>query len=524
MFLGVDDFTAVDQSAVTGAVQTSSLSGTRNWHLRLDFNVLRESDGTLGKFEALVASLRGRANRVWIAPRGQRKPRGSFPTFEALPNNAYQAGTAGLTSSGAGTAAILSLSVYDRILRAGIPDGIGNNWQIFNAFTAVQYAPYALKTFFRDSSVSGAQLRTVLYRNGDSAVGNTVTGPGMSTGAIVSNVTNPTHAAEHLTAGAATQFFDVGWTHASRCALVDNGVNQLLNSDTPGGTSWTATHATGASNSSAAPDGTTTAFKLTEDATTNIHSVAQAFSVSSSSVDATGSIYVAAGSLRTKCYIQLSDGISSAATQWFDLSAVSLLTLTLGGTAMVEARATIQDVGNNWRRITLTCRKTSASTSITMTLGATTTDNVVSYLGSAASSAILMWRGSATGGGQVGSAVRAVQTLTLVSNGTGQTGTSLNLKALPANTQGLLLPGDMAEIQMPNGFSQLVRITSRLDSDAAGLGLMRFENALRYSPGDAAAVIVHRPMCRWILSTSNIGIEYAPGIFGQASLEFIEAP
>ena len=114
MFVGLDDFTAVDSSATTGSVQTSELYGTRRWRVRMDFETLSRSDGTLQIFEGILASMRGRSNRIWLKNFAYQQ-RGSFPGSELLTNNTFDGGTTGWQS---GATSVLALSATDRSLRA----------------------------------------------------------------------------------------------------------------------------------------------------------------------------------------------------------------------------------------------------------------------------------------------------------------------------------------------------------------------------------------------------------------------
>jgi hypothetical protein len=315
----------------------------------------------------------------------------------------------------------------------------------------------------------------------------------------------------------AGSYFDAKWSSLSRCAQVDNGANLLLNSDTPGtGTGWALAAATAASGAAAGPDGAIDAWALIETATTSQHQVTQNVTVAAAAGDYTTSFF-AKPDLRSWCFIQVFDG-TNAITRWFNLATGALGTLAVG-TNFAFISSQCVDYGNGWKRCILTYRKTGASTGLISVLGSATADNVASLLGVSSTAALFTWRASFAPSSVP---VMPVQTAGTAQAGTLQTGYSLNLKGLPVSTQGLLLEGDVVECLQPVN-SQLLRVTSRLDSDAAGLGTLIFENALKQSPTDGAGVVIQQPMGRFVLAASSLGIEYSPGVFGQASLDFIEA-
>lgn len=84
-------------------------------------------------------------------------------------------------------------------------------------------------------------------------------------------------------------------------------------------------------------------------------------------------------------------------------------------------------------------------------------------------------------------------------NGGAQTGQNLNIQALPVSTSGLLLPGDRVQIG-----TQLNTVDAPLNSNGSGLGLLQCTLPWRVSPANGAAVIIHKPMARCVL-TSNAG-------------------
>lgn len=317
---GLDDFTAVDSSAVTGAPQSSTLFGTRRWHCRMDFPALRGDDGTLQLFQALVGALRGRSGRAWIADPSYFQ-RGSFPTLELVGAGRFPSSSGWSTSGSA-------LTVLDYLAR--------------------------------------------------------VQNSGAAAGYIVNSTAFP------ITSGAA---------YVIRAGLYPGSVS-----------AWAV----------------------------NLGTTSGGSTLSASGALTTPGLYLAA--------------VSPVASSVF---------------------------------LSLLCNTAVAG-------------NFVHYtLASLARGALV--------------------------NGASQTGNALNVKALPVSTSGLLRVGDVVQIPLPTYVNQLVRLTAPLASDSSGNGYMQFEPELKESPAANAAVAIQNPMGRYMLANGSVGVELTPGVFGNASLEFIEA-
>lgn len=136
------------------------------------------------------------------------------------------------------------------------------------------------------------------------------------------------------------------------------------------------------------------------------------------------------------------------------------------------------------------------------------------YNGNGASG-VAGWR---LGGAVAGVPVFPTQTSSSANTGSSITGSSIQIRGLPPSTSGLLLSGDLVQIG-----NQLCRVIAPLDSDAAGLGYLQIDRPLVESAVDGDPVIICSPMGRFILSAVNQGVEKTPGVFGNASLDFIEA-
>ena len=143
-------------------------------------------------------------------------------------------------------------------------------------------------------------------------------------------------------------------------------------------TSWSKSAVTVSSNSTTAPDGTTTASTVTDDATSALHTIAQAVTLNGSA--ATLTVYAKAG---TASYILLrgNDGTANRYA-WFNVSTGVV------GTVQTNITASITSVGNGWYRCVATLAST-ASTSASYYIGICNADNTTSYVGTG--STVYLW-------------------------------------------------------------------------------------------------------------------------------------
>jgi len=313
-----------------------------------------------------------------------------------------------------------------------------------------------------------------------------------------------------FTAGA---YLTIAYASLSRCALVDNGPNALLRSDEFDNASWTKTNCTAGSNTLTAPDGTATGDTLVEDSTTSAHTFSQAVTVSATtSLEYSFSVALRQN-IRSWAAIELVEGTgATTAAAFVNLGAGTLGTVSASGN-WANARAFVRSLGNSWYQVTIVARKTNAATAVTARIYSATADTAASYLGDG-SAAIGVWRATLA---QSSVPTRLRQTTTAANTGTAQTGGGLFLKGLPASTNGLLLPGDPAEV-ITGTSTHLVRTRASLDSDASGLGCFEFEAPIRVSPSDNAAVIIQNPLCRMMLDSPNV--EWSEHSGGFSDVEF----
>ncbi|CAB4139309.1 hypothetical protein UFOVP351_36 [uncultured Caudovirales phage] len=161
--------------------------------------------------------------------------------------------------------------------------------------------------------------------------------------------------------------------------------NLLTNSESFEASAWNKSGATVTANSTAAPDGTTTADALVEDATTGLHLTQQSFAFVSG-VSYTVSVYVKAG-IRTWVQMLLpSAAFTASQGGFFDLTGAGALGTTNG----TPTARTITALANGWYRISVTATATT-SASGNVAIVAASANGTTSYAGSNGSTAVLLW-------------------------------------------------------------------------------------------------------------------------------------
>lgn len=432
------------------------------------------------------------------------KLRGSFPLTEMFSNNDFSAGINGWSSD-----AQYSLTALDHGIRATRIKVTAASAAVFQNATQVAGVPYSFRAFINAgkggaalsvqdlnvsaSSALSSQGMLALAYTSMASVGGTAITDSASSGTIAGN------------------FFDLKWISFARCAQVDNGVNLLLNSDTPGtGTGWSLNMATAATASAGGPDGALDAWKLTETATTGAHYALQSVTVAAAAADFSYSVLVnQAASPRGFCWVQIIETLGSTlATAYLNLSTGAVTNVSGGTNISVIGTPIAVNYGGGWWRVILTVRKTNAATTIQLVTGTAQAAGTQSFAGST-SAFLVLWRASLAPSSVP---VAPIQTTSAAITGTNQTGNSINVKGLPASTADLLLEDDLFEI---NG--ELKGAISPLSSDAAGLGSLFFAPSLCRSPADGDGVIINKPMGKFILAAdSNWENDY--GVYANADI------
>ena len=162
------------------------------------------------------------------------------------------------------------------------------------------------------------------------------------------------------------KYIDGQWVEAG---LLLEGASTNLVTSSEDFSGWTDSNVTVTANDATAPDGETTATKLTDDATDGQHRIIDSFTTSSSG-DATYSIFLKKGT-KDEVRLNMFSG-STIATAEVDLTN-GTITKT-GGTS-----ATIEDVDNDWYRCSITGTLANTSTFIYVYM---TDSGNISYIGS----------------------------------------------------------------------------------------------------------------------------------------------
>lgn len=159
---------------------------------------------------------------------------------------------------------------------------------------------------------------------------------------------------------------------------------------------WSKTNATITANSTAAPDGTSTADTMTDDATSGQHRIQQAISGAAAGTTYALSVYAKAG---THSFVQLLGTGGSGTNAWFTAIAnlsTGAITQTGNGASGTLTSSSITSVGNGWYRIVAVGSATGSAPVFRVamvpaasgnSLGAT--DGAVSYAGTGTS--IFIW-------------------------------------------------------------------------------------------------------------------------------------
>jgi hypothetical protein len=159
--------------------------------------------------------------------------------------------------------------------------------------------------------------------------------------------------------------------------LIQNApMNLLTFSEQFDNAAWAKTNATVTANQVTAPDGTTTADKLVEDATTAVHRISQAPTTSVSAYSF--SVYVKGAE---RSFVQLRD-VGAAVGVWFNLTTGVVGTQNSGITGFIES------VGNDWYRCTAI--RTTVATNVSWAIAPADADASNIYTGNG-TSGLFIW-------------------------------------------------------------------------------------------------------------------------------------
>lgn len=499
------DNTAVSTSPLNGVTTTFTRPGTR-WGARLSFRDLKDRDRA--RLLAILAAVRGRSGRVYFTSAADPARTGGYSFPELFTNADFASGVTGWSQSAA------ALSVSDRVMRITATSIAAPC--IYQNPAVTQYAPLIVRGFAGARSRNGTFIGTSAdgISNYATDAQGMVAQSWVPLSAFAGNTFPIVHNASG-NAGLVGDWLDTPFVSLSRCALVDNGPNALLYSDQIDNAAWTKANVTITANGATAPDGTTTADAIVENSATSQHYVQQSVARASAAEDICAYGYFKRGAgARNIRLIAGDSSLSNYGQAYFDLGAGTVSAGSINGSA-TNPRAFIRAAGDGWYFCSVVVR---LPTSTGLTNYADLTDGTTTGYTGDGTSSVYAWR---LGAARSGVPTRgALTTATALASGATQTGSGLYLKGLPVSTQNIRAAGDMVEIMLPT-YSQLVRLTAALDSDAAGLGYLQFENPVRVSPADNAAVIFNQPMMRGIL-TEGPSWPTRPGLFSDFDIDLIE--
>jgi hypothetical protein len=497
----IDDATLAFAPAFGRGTTQRGIWADPRWGLRRRYRGLR-SDEKASILNALNET-RGQLNVLRVTP--HTPLRGSFPAVELFTNNTFASGTTGWLND-----AQYTVTVSDRIARLMRNAVSASQNALYQNVTLTQYLPYvarAMTTYGQGTfSGIGPEVLTATSNAGTYGYRAVVHVP-LSTGSIGAGIIDGSGSG--LLAG---DYFHVPWLSLARCAVIDGGVNVLLQSDTYTNAAWTKTRCSAADDVTSGPDGLVTIDAFVEDTSNNTHLAVQGVAgLSAAAADWTYSVYLKAGT-RTWAAIQMVENTAGGAvTQYINLS-TGALGSGAAGSNWSNLRAFVEDAGNGWYIVSLVARKTNAATSITAAVYIATGNNVSSYTGDG-SSFIRAGRSNLSpssfpGRLSVTTSVGAVST----SHGSG-----LYVKGLPSSTNGLLEIGDWCEIS-----NELKQVTARLNSGSTGRGYIQYRPTLAATPADNDPVIIQEPFGRFIYPQGTRELENLFGIYGDCTMDLEE--
>ncbi len=495
---------------LTGGIQTNDRPGAR---LACTVRVTGSTGSERRRLRALAAALRGMANRIYVPDLAFQRA-GSFSTSELFSNSDFSNGTTGWTAGANAT-----LSVSDGTMKlAVISPGAAVTFS--QSILPTQYAPYALRSVIAEGNAAGLSIGPFLnlLAGVSGADGSSTTrgyrvasGVSLNTSAQNQYPCSFTPTSGYMSGNHALTLF----TSLARCMLADGGANLQIQSDDFANAAWTvSTNNSISSNAFTSPDGTSTADILVEGNTANIeHSVSSTAAITVSSVTTAEyalSVAVFAGN-RAFVLLRIQETTSSTTLNaWFNVNTGVVGTVNAGAN-WANARSFMTSLGGGWYQCTVIGRKTNAATGIKAVINSATADNIVTYAGTAANNAIVLWRATLS---QSSVPTRLRQTTSAAIAADSQSGSAIYVKGGPASTSGALKVGDTFEID-----KQMKFCTAPLDFDASGLGYLQFEPSLPRGVADNTPIIVQSPMCKMVM-TNEPEYECVPGSVSDFSFEF----
>lgn len=523
---GVRGSAAAFSSPFTGATRTYSRGGDL-WaaELSIDNASNQASFAERAYYAGLLAAIKSKANRVWMSPPGYVR-RGSFPATELFTNADFAQGTTGWSAYTSDYSRVVSGGVYRATGTGSSGDGGsavgGSSYPAFQANSnKTANFPHVIRAVLRPfGPVAPTALR--IYDNDVSvaAYGTMPAGGiGYQAASMVPSTIVQSYGVQEGVTRPAGNGIDIEFISYSRCFQIDNSPNVFANSLISAG-GWTNGNSSVTGSYYTAPDGTTTGARLIE--ATDVSQSHYIYREATRTNDyndwfACGFFRVGQSGSRSRVYVSVRDTLSGThgASAIFNLSNGTISTAANSFGSALGARAYIRSMGyNSWYFCAIGCRMPNSGTTVGAFACPANNSDAPTYNGDG-SSDIGVWHfGLANSGVPFNP---GVTTGTAVASGVTQSGSALRVKGLPVSTSGLLLPGDFVQIG-----NQLDQVVAPLDSDAAGLGYLQLSRPQRTAPADNAAVIVEKPMGRFLFAENDIGYSLRPGQLSDYTIPLIE--
>jgi len=519
---GAVTFELVDDQTFSASPNYGKLWTLRNsyadprWRMKIRLKGLRSAERA--NILAALARARGRFATVRAGP--YQALRGSMSAPEIFTNSDFSSGTTGWSAQYADL-----FAPGDKTLGVTVYKSGGGAPAIYQAVTPTQYRPHVVRGFI-DLPAVDAQNNVGAYTAGTYADG-TPNYAAFGNG-LFSQLVTPLSAAganwfPAVWDGNGTSIqqwtrFYLRYASCALCLQVDNATNLLLKSEQLNDTgSWTRAQLnTVTADQAQAPlyNATNSGDKIIEDASvTTPHYLYQTVTVSSAAADYSYSVFLKAGT-RTFAYIQIIENTGSTSVYTYVNLSTGALNNNATGANWSNLRMFTEDYGYGWYRFTIIAKKTNAATSLTPLIGLASAVNTGTYTGDNASY-IYAWGASLA---QSSVPVRYAATTTTALDGTTtQPGPTLYVKGGPASIVPTLKAGDFFEV---NG--ELKQFTSDLDTTSEGIGALQFRPLFGTAPANNAAVIVNKPMGRFMLSDNVQIATFAGGAQAETEITLDE--
>lgn len=503
----VTDSVGRHTGAFDGVTTAVGRPGSR---MRMSMSLTALNGRARAKLRALIAATRGGALPI-LAPDHSHSLVGSFPATELLTNNTFSDGLTGWSSGSEYTH-----SVSDRVLRAERNAVTASgNLLLKSSISVTQYAPYVARAVVLGGQGAYASGFTA-FIVGDPVPVATVFGLTQNAyvplGSTVEIRVRDNSSTGHLAGDHAY----IPWVSLSRCALVDNGPNLARHTEeiAENPSFWPNTESSWTDDATAAPNGSTVADSLVENSATNVHYTQATITCDAAQQDYCFALALKAGSRGFARVVLLSTPTNTSISVYVNLS-TGAISNTSTGADWSDLRYVSQSMGNGWWYVAIIGRKASSDISLRARIQIASAAGTDNYAGNGSGN-IYVWRPTVA---KSGVAVRLTNNgATADTDGTLQPlGGGIYTKGWPASTSGLLVQGDLVEI---NG--QLQIVSGPVNSDASGRAFLPLP-MLRVSPEDNDPVIITSPMGRWIPEEPTNGWTNTPGIFSDSELVLIEA-